>query len=617
MSQNSESARSPTPHTRNAPRQTISSTMSQTASAPPSYEESTSIATRPLRGNMIPREFQSDASILEAKSTPSTTSSSLTGPLSIIGQIRQRCEPIARALMGTPQLSDQTTPDSSTSSDLKEIKSLLQSIVQDVEILKEKASAPSEQMEQGSREPLAASASIAMRFAGDIRPLDSRVYVQIKTASKVLHMLFQPVGEYVHLMYSSTSTPAQANSEEDRFLRDIQKWRQSWKTGLTWTAYTVWKPPTTQSALPYTHFRPCRCIPSLLLGNERHGDSKTCSTRRLGQEVLIAALHNLVVGNGPLMPLSIRIFWDSNQLAAPYFTSTHHNKALTMGRKNSTSILIPDVRETVDIVRDIRDKVDDETTNDLVRDVLDKLESREQLKALEVAPLLMPEMKKIGKLVAKTGEETQTAIVKQIEALVSKVTAVAQSQHATQISTIVRSMEDKMAAIIAPLKSEVTRLADRDQRPLQREKDREKSQKPLQSVSQTTINKNQFHSFQNHCLFCERGNHSTESCRTVMTCSDRLATAKAKGICTRCLNKFNDNGFGHSACPKADALCTNCSSIMTDTAMSAHHEAFCAIKKSATSSRRRPEANHSGDYKKPRYSTDGNNKPGTSGTAPR
>ncbi|EFO90079.1 hypothetical protein CRE_13836 [Caenorhabditis remanei] len=421
--------------------------------------------------------------------------------------------------MGTPQLSDQTTSDSSTSSDLKEIKSLLQSIVQDVEMLKEKASAPSEQMEQGSREPLAASASIAMRFAGNIRPLDSRVYVQIKTASKVLHMLFQPVGEYVHLMYSSTSTPAQANSEEDRFLRDIQKWRQSWKTGLTWTAYT--------------------------------------------------------------------------------------------------SILIPDVRETVDIVRDIRDKVDDETTNDLVRDVLDKLESREQLKALEVAPLLMPEMKKIGKLVAKTGEETQTAIVKQIEALVSKVTAVAQSQHATQISTIVRSMEDKMAAIIAPLKSEVTRLADRDQRPLQREKDREKSQKPLQSVSQTTINKNQFHSFQNHCLFCERGNHSTESCRTVMTCSDRLATAKAKGICTRCLNKFNDNGFGHSACPKADALCTNCSSIMTDTAMSAHHEAFCAIKKSATSSRRRPEANHSGDYKKPRYSTDGNNKPGTSGTAPR
>ncbi|EFO97619.1 hypothetical protein CRE_13744 [Caenorhabditis remanei] len=322
MSLHTEKSNSTTPNAATAPRTTSMSASSYQTSPPPAYEDSKGFTSRPLSVNTTPREFMSTARQKEAMSTTSTSSSSTRGPLSLFEQIREHCEPFARAIMGTPQLDDHTTAASSTSVELKEIKSLLQSLIIDVETLKEQGTAQPELVEPEDREPLSATVSTAMRFAGHVRPLDSRIYVQITTATKVLHMLYQPVGGYIHLMKSNTTTMEVANTEEDRFLQDIQAWRDSWLTGLTWTAYTVWTPPTTLSSLPYTHIRPCRCIPVLLRGNERHGDQKTCFTRRLGQETLLAVLHHLVYEEGTLMPLSLKLTWDTNQAAAPYLQLT-------------------------------------------------------------------------------------------------------------------------------------------------------------------------------------------------------------------------------------------------------------------------------------------------------
>ncbi|EFO87402.1 hypothetical protein CRE_30390 [Caenorhabditis remanei] len=107
----------------------------------PSKIDEIVFTSRPLRVNTTPREFISSARQKEAMSTTSTSSSSTRGPLSFLEQIRDRCEPFTRAIMGTPQLDDHSTADSSTSADLKEIKNLLKSLIIDIETLKEMRSA--------------------------------------------------------------------------------------------------------------------------------------------------------------------------------------------------------------------------------------------------------------------------------------------------------------------------------------------------------------------------------------------------------------------------------------------------------------------------------------------
>ena len=134
---------------------------------------------------------------------------------------------------------------------------------------------------------------------------------------------------------------------------------------------------------------------------------------------------------------------------------------------------------------------------DLVKDVLDRLESPENIKVQEVAPLLLHEMKKIGKQINKNGEDAQAAHTKdygellaKYEALVTKVMNIAQSQQTGLASTIARSVETKMAEIFAPLQSEMSRIVayiagitQRNERPLRDSKDRDKSHNSNSTVS--------------------------------------------------------------------------------------------------------------------------------------
>ncbi|KAF1771728.1 hypothetical protein GCK72_003556 [Caenorhabditis remanei] len=131
MSHHTEKSSTTTPNTTPAPRSTTMSASSSQTSPPPSYEDSKGFTSRPLRVIATPREFLSDARLKEAKETTPTSSSAKRGPLSFLEQIRERCEPLARAFLGTTQLDDHTTVDSSTAADLEEIKNLLQSLIID------------------------------------------------------------------------------------------------------------------------------------------------------------------------------------------------------------------------------------------------------------------------------------------------------------------------------------------------------------------------------------------------------------------------------------------------------------------------------------------------------
>ncbi|EFO97633.1 hypothetical protein CRE_13745 [Caenorhabditis remanei] len=279
-----------------------------------------------------------------------------------------------------------------------------------------------------------------------------------------------------------------------------------------------------------------------------------------------------------------------------------------------TSALHEEIRETSELVRDVLDRVDSsEAVGDLVKDVLDRLDSPANVKVQEVVPLLHHEMKKIGKLITKNGEEAQATRIKEAEtmlekyeALVTKVMTAAQNQQTGLATTIVRSVESKMTEIVAPLKSEMSRIVayiagitQQNERPLRDSKERDRSH----NSNSTAV-----------CVFCEKRGHSSQDCKTILTPSDRWATARTKSICTKCLSKYSERGNGHTDCSKGDIICSQCSSIMADTTLCAHHEAFCGVKKTAV--RRRQDVPSARAPKMAKYSLDNRNKAGPSGSAP-
>lgn len=162
--------------------------------------------------------------------------------------------------------------------------------------------------------PRSAAASSAVRFCGHRRALESRICILVELPTDNIVALFETAGSYAQLIEFEVVPTANGplSVYEDQILLKIREWRNSWNVGQTWTAYISWTPPTARSTLQGVTSRVCSCIPSLLRMNDQHGDPKTCYTRRVGQEVLLATLHH-VARYGPLLPQSLDLKWDTNR----------------------------------------------------------------------------------------------------------------------------------------------------------------------------------------------------------------------------------------------------------------------------------------------------------------